>query len=184
MQPSQNLSETLTSSDLTLALESYGISNPGEIIRNPSYELLFHEETAGHLSGYEKGVVTESGAVAVDTGIFTGRSPKDKYLVRDDTTRDSVWWSDQGKNDNKPITPQTWDSLKQLVVDQLSSKRLFVVDTFCGANPDTRLKVRFVTEVAWQAHFVTNMFIRPDAEHLHDYEPDFIVLNGSKTTNP
>ncbi len=184
MQPSQNLSETSANSELQRTLESYGISNPGEIIRNPSYELLFQEETAGHLSGYEKGVVTESGAVAVDTGIFTGRSPKDKYLVRDHTTRDSVWWSDQGKNDNKPIEPQIWDSLKQLVVDQLSSKRLFVIDTFCGANPDTRLKVRFVTEVAWQAHFVTNMFIRPDADQLSDYEPDFVVLNGSKTNNP
>ncbi|MCP4490222.1 MAG: phosphoenolpyruvate carboxykinase (ATP) [Gammaproteobacteria bacterium] len=184
MQPSQNLSESLPSSDLKLTLGSYGIYNPGEIVRNPSYELLFQEETTNHLSGYEKGVVTESGAISVDTGIFTGRSPMDKYLVRDATTRDSVWWSDQGENDNKPIEPQIWDSLKQLVVDQLSSKRLFVVDTFCGANPDTRLKVRFVTEVAWQAHFVTNMFIRPHADQLDDYEPDFVVLNGSKTTNP
>ncbi|MCP4186323.1 MAG: phosphoenolpyruvate carboxykinase (ATP) [Gammaproteobacteria bacterium] len=184
MQANLNLSEKPSSTDLQLKLEAYGISNPGEIIHNPSYELLFQEETAGHLSGYEKGVLTESGAVSVDTGIFTGRSPKDKYLVRDDTTRDSVWWSDQGENDNKAIEPETWDSLKQLVVNQLSSKRLFVVDTFCGANPDTQLKVRFITEVAWQAHFVTNMFIRPSTDQLYDYEPDFVVLNGSKTTNP
>ena len=115
---------------------------------------------------------------------FTGRSPKDKYLVRDDTTRDQIWWSDQGENDNHPINGDTWGKLRQLVTDQLSGKRLFVVDTFCGANPDSRLKVRFITEVAWQAHFVSNMFIRPSDEELADYVPDFVVLNGSKTTNP
>ncbi|MFA9419305.1 MAG: phosphoenolpyruvate carboxykinase (ATP) [Gammaproteobacteria bacterium] len=168
----------------SLNLEQYGILDAQEIIHNPSFETLFAEETADGLSGYEKGYLTESGAITVDTGIFTGRSPKDKYLVRDDTTRDTVWWSDQGENDNKSIETETWKLLKQLVVDQLSSKRLFVVDTYCGANPDSRLKVRFVTEVAWQAHFVTNMFIRPGTGELEDYEPDFIVLNGSKTTNP
>jgi len=167
-----------------LNLEQYGILDAREIIHNPSFETLFAEETTEGLSGYEKGYLTESGAITVDTGIFTGRSPKDKYLVRDDTTRDTVWWADQGENDNKPIETETWESLKQLVVDQLSSKRLFVVDTYCGANPDSRLKVRFVTEVAWQAHFVTNMFIRPEAHQLEDYEPDFVVLNGSRITNP
>ncbi len=184
MQSNHILSKNQSGSDLPLNLETYGIFNTAEIIRNPSYELLYAEETAEHLKGFEKGFLTESGAISVDTGVFTGRSPKDKYLVRDDTTRDTVWWADQGENDNKPIEPEIWDSLKELVVNQLSGKRLFVVDTFCGANPETRLKVRFVTEVAWQAHFVTNMFIRPDAEQLEDYEPDFVVLNGSKTTNP
>jgi phosphoenolpyruvate carboxykinase (ATP) len=168
----------------SLSLEQYGIFNVAEIIRNPSFETLFSEETTEGLSGYEKGYLTEAGAITVDTGIFTGRSPKDKYLVRDDSTRDTVWWADQGENDNKPIDIETWQSLKQLVAKQLSDKRLFVVDTYCGSSPDSRLKVRFVTEVAWQAHFVTNMFIRPSADELEDYEPDFVVLNGSKTTNP
>ena len=168
----------------SLNLEQYGIFNVAEIIRNPSFETLFSEETTEGLSGYEKGYLTEAGAITVDTGIFTGRSPKDKYLVRDDSTRDTVWWADQGENDNKPIDIETWQSLKQLVAKQLSDKRLFVVDTYCGSSPDSRLKVRFVTEVAWQAHFVTNMFIRPSADELEDYEPDFVVLNGSKTTNP
>ena len=160
------------------------ITNVSEIVYNPSYDLLFEEETKAGLEGYDKGYVTESGAVSVDTGIFTGRSPKDKYIVRDDTTRDTVWWADQGKNDNKPMTPETWDSLKGLVTEQLSGKRLFVVDTYCGANDDTRLKVRFITEVAWQAHFVKNMFIRPTDAELETYEPDFVVMNGAKTTNP
>jgi len=165
-------------------LSSYGIRDTAEIVYNPSYETLFAEETAADLQGYEVGYQTESGAISVDTGDFTGRSPKDKYLVRDDTTRDKIWWSDQGENDNKPIDTDTWNSLRQLVTDQLSGKKLFVVDTFCGANPESRLKVRFVTEVAWQAHFVTNMFIRPSAAELTDYVPDFVVLNGSKTSNP
>ncbi len=167
-------------------LEQYGIRDAAEIIYNPSYDLLFDEETRPGLTGYEQGVVTASGAVAVDTGIFTGRSPKDKYLVRDDLTRDTVWWADQGKgkNDNKPLSQDTWNSLKHLITNQLSGKRLFVVDAFCGANADTRLKVRFITEVAWQAHFVKNMFIRPDENELHDFEPDFIVMNGAKCVNP
>ncbi|MDH3759612.1 MAG: phosphoenolpyruvate carboxykinase (ATP) [Gammaproteobacteria bacterium] len=165
-------------------LSPYGIQNTAEIVYNPDYETLFAAETADNLEGFEIGKLTESGAIAVDTGDFTGRSPKDKYLVRDDTTRDTIWWADQGENDNKPIDTGTWNSLRSLVADQLSGKKLFVVDTFCGANPDTRLKVRFVTEVAWQAHFVTNMFIRPSAGELAEYEPDFVVLNGSKTTNP
>ncbi len=168
----------------SIDLSQYGITNVSEIVYNPSYDLLFEEETKAGLEGYDKGYITESGAVSVDTGIFTGRSPKDKYIVRDDTTRDTVWWADQGKNDNKPMTPETWSSLKGLVTEQLSGKRLFVVDTFCGANDDTRLKVRFITEVAWQAHFVKNMFIRPTDAELETYEPDFIVMNGAKTTNP
>jgi len=182
MTPTQPDPETRAQNSLNL--EQYGIFGALEIVHNPSFETLFAEETTEGLTGYEKGYLTESGAITVDTGIFTGRSPKDKYLVRDDTTRDTVWWADQGENDNKPIETETWELLKHLVVDQLSGKRLFVVDTYCGANPDSRLKVRFVTEVAWQAHFVTNMFIRPGAEELENYEPDFVVLNGSKTTNP
>ncbi|MFT7555054.1 MAG: phosphoenolpyruvate carboxykinase (ATP), partial [Planctomycetota bacterium] len=165
-------------------LSQYGLDGVTEILHNPAYDVLFAEETAQQLSGFEKGFITESGAISVDTGDFTGRSPKDKYLVRDDITRDTIWWSDQGENDNKAIDDKTWNSLRDLVTTQLSGKRLFVVDTFCGANPGSRLKVRFVTEVAWQAHFVTNMFIRPDASELADYVPDFVVLNGSKTSNP
>ena len=164
-----------------LDLEQYGISGTTEIIHNPSYDTLFTEETREDLEGFERGVVTETGAVAVDTGIFTGRSPKDKFIIKDDTTRDTLWWSDQGKNDNKPLPPESWAPLKELVAKQLSNKRLFVVDAFCGANENTRLKVRFITEVAWQAHFVTNMFIRPSAEELEGFEPDFIVMNGAKT---
>jgi len=167
-----------------LDLTQYGITNVTEVVYNPSYEMLFAEETKSTLSGFDKGVVTELGAVSVDTGIFTGRSPKDKYIVKDDVTRDTVWWSDQGKNDNKAMTQETWNHLKGLVTTQLSGQRLFVVDTYCGANTDTRLKVRFITEVAWQAHFVKNMFIRPTEEELKTYEPDFVVMNGAKTTNP
>ncbi|WP_145579493.1 phosphoenolpyruvate carboxykinase (ATP) [Yersinia vastinensis] len=167
-------------------LAAYGIHNVSEIVYNPSYDLLFQEETKPTLEGYERGTLTTTGAIAVDTGIFTGRSPKDKYIVRDDITRDTVWWADQGKgkNDNKPLSQETWNHLKGLVTKQLSGKRLFVVDTFCGANADTRLQVRFVTEVAWQAHFVKNMFIRPSDEELAHFEPDFIVMNGAKCTNP
>ena len=179
--PAESIDGNMTT---TPDLTAYGIQSTTEVLHNPGYDTLFAEETAANLEGFEVGRLTQSGAIAVDTGDFTGRSPKDKYLVRDDTTRDTIWWADQGENDNKPIDTETWNSLRELVTDQLSGKRLFVVDTFCGANPDTRLKVRFVTEVAWQAHFVTNMFIRPSSEELADYEPDFVVLNGSKTTNP
>ncbi len=169
-----------------LDLEQYGISGATEIVYNPSYETLFEEETKPGLEGYEKGKLTELGAVNVMTGVFTGRSPKDKWIVMDDITRDTIWWtSDQAKNDNKPITQEVWNDLKNLAINELSNKRLFVVDTYCGANEDTRMKVRFITEVAWQAHFVTNMFIRPTEEELADYgEPDFVVMNASKTTNP
>ncbi|XBC27961.1 phosphoenolpyruvate carboxykinase (ATP) [Leminorella grimontii] len=172
----------ITPEDLT----AYGIQNVTEIVYNPSYDYLYQEETRSDLQGYEKGTVTTLGAVAVDTGIFTGRSPKDKYIVRDDTTRNTVWWADQGKgkNDNKPISQEVWASLKKRVADQLSGKRLFIVDAFCGANRDSRLSVRFITEVAWQAHFVKNMFIRPSDEELAVFKPDFIVMNGAKCTNP
>ncbi|ORU94117.1 MAG: phosphoenolpyruvate carboxykinase (ATP) [Cycloclasticus sp. symbiont of Poecilosclerida sp. N] len=168
----------------SLELSQYGISNVSEIIHNPSFDVLYAQETRDDLEGYEKGTVTNLGAVAVDTGIFTGRSPKDKYIVMDDVSRDTVWWSTQGKNDNKPLSEENWSSLKKVVTEQLSGQRLFVVDTFCGANKDSRLAVRFIVEVAWQAHFVKNMFIRPSEEELKTFEPDFVVLNGAKTNNP
>jgi phosphoenolpyruvate carboxykinase (ATP) len=164
-------------------LSEYGINNVTDVIRNPSFEVLFEEETKPGLEGYERGIVTELGAVSVDTGIFTGRSPKDKFIVKDDTTRDTLWWADQGKNDNKAIDQKVWNELKVLVTKQLSGKRLFVVDGYCGANPDTRLCIRVITEVAWQAHFVKNMFIRPTEEELASFEPDFVVMNGAKCTN-
>lgn len=164
-------------------LSNLGINNTAEIIYNPSYECLFMEETNPTLEGFEKGFQTESGAISVDTGIFTGRSPKDKYIVKDETTRDTIWWSDQGKNDNKAMSPETWSHLKSLVTNHLSGKRLFVIDAFCGANEDTRLSVRFITEVAWQAHFVKNMFIRPSDAELENFEPDFVVMNGAKVVN-
>jgi len=169
-----------------LDLSKYGITDVKEIIYNPSYEKLFAEETNPDLEGYEQGVVTELGAVNVSTGIFTGRSPKDKFIVMDAVSREELWWdSEAAPNDNKPITPDVWQDLKKLVSQQLSGKRLFVVDTFCGANKAVRMKVRFIMEVAWQAHFVKNMFIRPTAEELESFgEPDFVVLNGSKTSNP
>ncbi|MCD8318972.1 MAG: phosphoenolpyruvate carboxykinase (ATP) [Paraprevotella sp.] len=165
-----------------LDLSKYGITGTPEILHNPSYDVLFQEETKAGLEGYEKGQVTELGAVNVMTGIYTGRSPKDKFIVKDETSKDTVWWtSDEYKNDNKPVTPETWKVLKDLAVKELSNKRLFVVDGFCGANKATCLKVRFIVEVAWQAHFVTNMFIRATEEELKDFEPDFIVYNASKT---
>ncbi|HIF9546135.1 TPA: phosphoenolpyruvate carboxykinase (ATP) [Photobacterium damselae] len=169
---------------INMDLSQYGIKNVTEVVRNPSYEMLFEEETKPGLEGYEKGIVTELGAVAVDTGIFTGRSPKDKFIVKDDTTRDTMWWADQGTNDNKALGQEAWNDLKALVTDQLSGKRLFVVDGYCGANPDTRLCIRVITEVAWQAHFVKNMFIRPTEAELEGFEPDFVIMNGSKCTNP
>jgi phosphoenolpyruvate carboxykinase (ATP) len=169
-----------------LDLSKYGITDVKEIIHNPSYEYLFEAEMDPNLEGYEKGQLTELGAVNVMTGIFTGRSPKDKFIVKDETTKDTIWWtSDQAKNDNKPTTPEVWKELKEITAKQLSGKKLYVMDTFCGANEDTRMKVRFIMEVAWQAHFVKNMFIRPTAEELENYgEPDFVSLNASKTTNP
>ncbi|WP_108649049.1 phosphoenolpyruvate carboxykinase (ATP) [Dongshaea marina] len=166
------------------ALAKYGITGVKEIVRNPSYDDLYNEELSPALEGYERGVLTESGAVKVDTGIFTGRSPKDKYIVKDSVTADTLWWTTpEAPNDNKPITTEVWNHLKGLVTEQLSDKRLFVLDCFCGANPDTRLKIRFITEVAWQTHFVKNMFIRPTEAELEDFEPDFVVMNGAKCTN-
>ena len=164
-------------------LHNLGITGYHEVVYNPSYEELFQAETSHLRKGYEKGAVTESGAVAVKTGVFTGRSPKDRYIVKDDVTKDTIYWDDKV---NFPTTQGVWSELKHLVLKQLSaSKKLYVVDAFCGTNADTRLKVRFVMEVAWQAHFVTNMFIRPSIYELENFgEPDFIVMNGSKATNP
>ncbi|MCT6592149.1 phosphoenolpyruvate carboxykinase (ATP) [Pantoea dispersa] len=172
----------LTSQDL----ETLGISGTTEVVYNPDYATLFQEETRPELEGYARGTLTQSGAIAVDTGIFTGRSPKDKYIVRDDTTRDTLWWNDvgNGKNDNQPLSQETWQALKDRCTQQLSGKRLFVIDAFCGANPDTRLSVRFVMEVAWQAHFVKNMFIRPTEAELAEFTPDFVVMNAAQCTNP
>ncbi|MBP3418996.1 MAG: phosphoenolpyruvate carboxykinase (ATP) [Marinifilaceae bacterium] len=165
-----------------LDLSKYGITGATEVLHNPSYEVLFEEETKAGLEGYEKGQETELGAVNVMTGIYTGRSPKDKFFVMDEVSKDTIWWtSDEYKNDNKPVTEQTWAVLKDLAIKELCNKKLYVVDTFCGANANSRLKVRFIVEVAWQAHFVTNMFIRPTAEELENYgEPDFVVYNASK----
>lgn len=167
-------------------LLTYGIQDVKEILYNPSYNTLFAEETKPGLEGYEKGIITRTGAIAVDTGIFTGRSPKDKYVVLDDKTRDTVWWrSEKGKvSDNKPISLGIWNHCKEIAIKQLSGKRLFVVDCFCGANKNTRLSVRFILEVAWQAHFVKNMFIRPEPGELENFKPDFVVLNASKAKNP
>ena len=165
-----------------LDLSKYGITGTFEVLHNPSYDVLFQEETKAGLEGFEKGQVTELGAVNVMTGIYTGRSPKDKFIVKDATSENTVWWtSEEYKNDNKPVTPEAWKVLKDLAVKELSNKKLFVVDGFCGANKATCLKVRFIVEVAWQAHFVTNMFIRATEEDLKDFEPDFVVYNASKT---
>jgi len=164
-----------------LNLEKYGITGVTEIVHNPSYELLFEEETKPGLEGYEKGQVTELGTVNVMTGIYTGRSPKDKYIVMDENSKDTVWWtSDEYKNDNHPISEEVWHELKDLAKKELSNKKLFVVDAFCGADAETRMAIRFVMEVAWQAHFVKNMFIVPTEEELENFEPDFVVYNASK----
>ena len=162
-------------------LEKYGITGAKEIIYNPSYDVLFEEEIKPELEGFEVGQVSELGAVNVMTGVYTGRSPKDKYIVMDENSKDTVWWtSDEYKNDNHPISEDVWAQLKKMAQEQLSNKKLFVVDAFCGANKDTRMAIRFIMEVAWQAHFVTNMFIKPTAEELETFEPDFIVYTASK----
>ena len=162
-------------------LEKYGITGTTEIVHNPSFEVLFEEETRADLTGYEVGQESELGAVNVMTGIYTGRSPKDKYIVMDENSKDTVWWtSDEYKNDNHPISEDVWAELKALAQKELCNKKLFVVDAFCGANADTRMAVRFIVEVAWQAHFVKNMFIQPSAEELENFEPDFVVYNASK----
>ena len=165
----------------TIDLSKYGITGTTEIVYNPSYDVLFEEETKAGLEGYEVGQETELGAVNVMTGIYTGRSPKDKYIVMDKNSKDTVWWtSDEYKNDNHPMTEDTWAVVKDIAKKELCNKRLFVVDAFCGANKDTRMAIRFIVEVAWQAHFVTNMFIKPTAEELENFEPDFVVYNASK----
>ena len=167
-------------------LTDYGILDTKEIMYNPSFNLLFAEETKPGLDSNEKGFITKSGAVAIDTGVFTGRSPKDKYVVVDDKSRNTVWWrSETGKtSDNKPVSIDIWNHCKNISLKQLSGKRLFVVDCYCGANKNTRLSVRFILEVAWQAHFVKNMFIRPEPEELENFKPDFVVLNASRAKNP
>ncbi|WP_314626026.1 phosphoenolpyruvate carboxykinase (ATP) [uncultured Selenomonas sp.] len=164
-----------------LDLAQYGITGATEIVHNPSYEQLFEEEMKSDLTGFEKGQLTEFDAVNVMTGVFTGRSPKDKFIVMDENSKDTVWWtSDAYPNDNHPTSEATWDELKKIAKKELSNKRLFVVDAFCGANKDTRMSVRFIVEVAWQAHFVSNMFILPSKEELENFKPDFIVYNASK----
>ena len=162
-------------------LSKYGISGTTEIVYNPSYEQLFEEETKSDLEGFEKGQESELGAVNVMTGVYTGRSPKDKFIVEDENSKDTVWWtSDEYKNDNHKASKETWNAVKDIAIKELSNKRLFVVDAFCGANKDTRMAIRFIVEVAWQAHFVTNMFIKPTEEELKNFEPDFVVYNASK----
>ena len=168
------------------SLKKNGITNVKELCYNPSYETLKKDELSPLLDGYEKAYITELGALSVNTGRFTGRSPKDKYIVKDEVTKDSIWWdNDFFPNDNKPITPEVWEELEETAVKQLSNKKLYVVDGYAGANKDSRIKVRFIVEVAWQAHFVKNMFVRPSEEELKNFgEPDFVILNASKTTNP
>ncbi len=165
----------------TIDLSKYGITGATEIVHNPSYEELFAAETDPSLEGFDKGQVTELGAVNVMTGIYTGRSPKDKFIVMDETSKDTVWWtSDEFKNDNKPASQEAWKACKELALKELSGKKLYVMDVFCGANHDTRMAIRFIMEVAWQAHFVKNMFITPSAEELENFQPDFVCYNASK----
>ena len=162
-------------------LTKYGITGVTEIVHNPSYEELFKAEMDPTLEGYEKGQLTELDAVNVMTGIFTGRSPKDKYIVMDENSKDTVWWTTpEYPNDNHPLSEQNWATLKDIAVKELSGKKLYVMDAYCGANKDTRMAVRFIMEVAWQAHFIKNMFIQPTAEELETYEPDFVCFNASK----
>jgi len=164
-----------------LDLTKYGITGATEIIHNPSYEVLFEAEMDPSLEGFEKGQLTELGAVNVMTGIYTGRSPKDKFIVMDENSKDTVWWtSEEYKNDNKPASIEAWNECKRLAVEQLSNKKLYVMDVFCGTNKDSRMAVRFIMEVAWQAHFVKNMFIAPTAEELENFEPDFVSFNAAK----
>ena len=165
----------------TYGIEKYGITGTTEIVHNPSYELLYNEETKPGLEGYEVGQKTELDTINVMTGIYTGRSPKDKYIVMDENSKNTVWWtSEEYKNDNHPMSEEVWKTVKNLAVKELCNKNLYVVDAFCGANKDTRMAVRFIVEVAWQAHFVTNMFIRPTAEELENFEPNFVIYNASK----
>ena len=166
---------------MAIDLTKYGIYGTTEIVYNPSYEELFAEETKPELEGFDKGQESELGAVNVKTGVYTGRSPKDKYIVMDENSKDTVWWtSDEYANDNHPLSEDVWATLKDIAKKELSNKKLYVVDAFCGANADTRMAIRFIVEVAWQAHFVTNMFIKPTEEELKNFEPDFVVYNASK----
>lgn len=167
-------------------LSKYGIQNVQQVYYNLSYDELFEHETAPSLEGFEKGFETNLGAVAVDTGIFTGRSPKDKYIVKEETSKEHIWWAKAGKkgSDNHAITPEIWDSLKKTTIKQFQGKKLYVMDAFCGANENTRIRIRVITEVAWMAHFVKNMFIRPTEDELRDFEPDFVMFNACKTINP
>ncbi len=167
-------------------LSKYGIKDVDQIYYNLSYEELFKHELDPSLKGYEQGILTDTGAVAVDTGVFTGRSPKDKFIVEEETSENYIWWRNEKRksSDNKPISREIWNDLKYNTIRQLSGKKLYVQDGYAGANPETRLKVRFILEVAWQAHFVKNMFIRPTENELENFEPDYVVFNGSKTTNP
>jgi len=176
----------MTAGTSHLDLSQYGISDVKEIYHNLSYEVLFKHETDHSLEGFERGHLTNTGAVAVDTGIFTGRSPKDKYIVKESENEKNIWWRNEHRksSDNKPLSEEVWKELYFNSSKQLSGKKLYVQDGFVGANEDTRMRVRFIMEVAWQAHFVKNMFIRPTEEELTVFEPDFVVLNASKTTNP
>ena len=162
-------------------LTKYGITGTTELVYNPSFEMLFEEEMKPELEGFDKGQLTELDAVNVMTGIYTGRSPKDKYIVMDENSKDTVWWTTEGyKNDNHPMSEEVWAEVKKIAIEELCNKRLFVVDGFCGTNPDTRMAIRFIMEVAWQAHFVKNMFIIPTEEELENFEPDFVIFNASK----
>ncbi len=175
------LKDSLGGLILSIDLKQYGISGTSEIVYNPSYECLYEEEMKPELEGYEKGQETELGAVNVMTGIYTGRSPKDKYIVMDENSKDTIWWtSKEYPNDNHPMDEKTFEYVKDLAKKELSNKRLFVVDAFCGANKDTRMAVRFIMEVAWQAHFVRNMFIKPSKEEEENFQPDFVVYCASK----
>lgn len=167
-------------------LSTYGIGEVEEIFYNPSYDLLYEHETSPTLNGFERGYLTSLGAINVDTGIFTGRSPKDKYIVKEPTSQEHVWWAQPGKksSDNKPISQEVWNHLKKISGEELTGKKLYVVDSYSGANKSSRICVRFIMEVAWQAHFVKNMFIRPSEEELKDYKPDFVFMVASKTINP
>jgi len=169
-----------------LDLSKYGIENVKEIYHNSSYDKLYEDETNPNLEGFEKAYITDTGAVTVDTGIFTGRSPKDKFIVKEETSENNIWWRNENRpaSDNKPITPEVWNELKAISAKQLTGKKLYVQDGYAGANENTRIKIRVITEVAWMAHFVKNMFIRPTEKELETFEPDYVMLNASKTNNP
>ncbi len=167
-------------------LKDYGISNVAELNYNLSYDKLFEHEINPHNEGYSQGTITDRDAVAVDTGIFTGRSPKDKYIVEEETSKHNIWWRNELRtsSDNKPLSEKNWEYLYDLSSAQLSGKKLYVQDGYAGANENTRIRIRVITEIAWMAHFVKNMFIRPTDEELENFEPDFVMLNACRATNP